>query len=453
MSVPKRNLLIILAHGLRSDALADEGVWPLATPHLAALAERGLRLTLTSACPADPGAMVSVISGRHVRQHGHLRDGQRVGALPISLPTWLAEAGYHTAGVGEVGAWASRLDEAVVTEGVGVAEPAPNRCWYTAAARSRGHGPALAQQRRQRLRTGPLAPDRLLLEPEEDIDGFIAARAGEAIARMPVDRPWALLVAFSGPGNDLPPPIPYDQRVIAADLGRDFVPADPRRIDAVADPQLPRSVLQRLEAHQVARVRADYLGRVGLLDDAVGRLQEQVQRRPDAARSWSVVIADRGQMLGESGLLGHRCLLDPALEVPLILSPPRGWSGGGSKLVTEDTEGLYSTIDVALTLAALAGADVPGVLAGRSLLPLLQDRPVLPAAAGCLAEFGEKLMLQTERYKVIFQAQRGRAVALFDRLADPDEQVNLMDRAGENTRKILVKLRLVLSQVLLPLRA
>ena len=290
----KRNLLIVLAHGLRSDALGDERTWPLATPHLVELADRGLRLTLSSATPADPGGVLSLLTGRHARQHGYTSDDQPINTLPQGLPTWLADAGYHTVGVGEVGAFANRLDEAVVTEGVAVAEPAPNRCWYTAAARSRGHGPALAQQRRQRLRGGPLTPDRLMLEPDEDIDGFIAAQAAEAIARLPEDRPWAMFVAFSGPGNDLPPPIGFDRVVEAAGLARDFIPARLPQIDALSEPELPRAVLQRLETHQVARVRADYLGRVSLIDHGVGLLQEQLEKRHDAARSWSLLTADRG---------------------------------------------------------------------------------------------------------------------------------------------------------------
>ncbi|MEL7089276.1 MAG: sulfatase-like hydrolase/transferase, partial [Planctomycetota bacterium] len=278
----QRNLLIVLAHGLRSDSLSDEREWPLPTPHLVGLAERGVRLVLTSATPADPGGMVSLLTGRHARQHGVLRDDQTIKPLRDGLPIWLADAGYHTVGVGEVGAFASLLDEAFITEGVAVPEPAPNRCWYTAAARSRGHAPAIAQQRRQRLRQGPISPDRLMLEPDEDIDGFIASQATDAIARLPEDKPWAMFVVFSGPGNDLPPPMYYDDLVERTKLAEDFVPVKVDQIDALAEPELPRAVLQRLEAHQIARIRADYLGRVSLIDHGVGRLKEAMGLRTDA---------------------------------------------------------------------------------------------------------------------------------------------------------------------------
>ncbi len=450
MKSEKRNLLIVLAHGLRSDCLSDEREWPLPTPNLVGLGQRGLRLTLTSASPVDPGGMVSLITGRHPRQHGYVADDQPLKSLPELLPTWLADAGYHTVGVGEVGAMASALDEAIVTEGVAVAEPAPNRCWYTAAARSRGHGPALAQQRRQRMRGGPLAPDRLLLQPDEDIDGFITSQAAEAVARMPDDRPWAMFVVFSGPGNDLPPPMGYDKLLDPLSLERGFVPPQVENLDAIFEPELPRAVLQRLEAHHVARVRADYLGRVALIDHGVGELQRHLEQRADAERSWTVLTSDRGQLLGEQGLLGHRSLLAQTLEVPLVVAPPRALSISPP---SPFTDGLYSTVDVAPTLAALAGADWPESLAGRSLLPIFHGQPVLPQPAGNLAEFHCRLMVENERYKAMFRIDNRRCQALFDLVADPEEKMNLMMQSGPETRRIVRHMRLKLAEVLMPLRA
>ncbi|MEO1236397.1 MAG: sulfatase-like hydrolase/transferase [Planctomycetota bacterium] len=457
----KRNLLIVLAHGLRSDALSDEREWPLPTPHLVGLTRRGLRLVLTSASPADPGGMVSVLTGLHARQHGRLRDDDAQAApLRDGLPQWLSEAGYHTVGVGEVGAVAGMLDEAFVTEGVAEPEPAPSRCWYTAAARARGHAPALAQQRRQRRRTGPLAPDRLMLDPEEDIDGFIARQACEAVGRLPEDKPWALFVVFSGPGNDLPPPMVYDSLVDTADLERGFVPAKLDGLDALADPELPRAVLQRLEAHQVARVRADYLGRVSLIDHGVGRLGEAVTGRTDADRTWTVLTSDRGQLLGEQGLLGHRSFLAPALEVPLIVAGPPRNPGPRPRLTADAREaptekfhdGLFGATDVAPTVAHLAGADHPERLAGRSVLPLLQGQPVLPTPAANLSEFHDRLLVETERFKAVFRTSDRRCLGLFDLVADPEERVNLIEGPWTQVKDRVTRMRVLLADTLMPLR-
>ncbi|MBB6428818.1 sulfatase-like hydrolase/transferase [Algisphaera agarilytica] len=446
----KRNLLIVLAHGLRSDALSDEREWPLPTPHLVDLAERGVRLVLSSASPADPGGMTSVLTGLHARQHGQLRDDEQPQPLRDGLPAWLADAGYHTVGVGEVGAFASLLDESLVTEGVANPEPKPNRCWYTAAARSRGHAPALAQQRRQRLRSGPLAPDRLMLEPEEDIDGFIAAQAAEALGRMPEDKPWAMFVVFSGPGNELPPPMYYDGLVEGADLAKGFVPAKFEQLDALVEPELPRSVLQRLEPHQVARIRADYLGRVSLIDHGVGRFNEALSKRKDADRTWTVLTSDRGQLLGEHGLIGHRSFLAPSIEVPLIVTPPD--APGVSPPKEKFQDGLFSVVDVAPTIAHLGGADHPESVAGRSVLPIFNAEPVLPVPPANLSEFHDRLLVETERHKAVFRTGDRKCLGLFDLLEDPEEKVNLIHDNTATTRKLVLQMRLHLSGVLMPLR-
>ena len=430
--------------------MSDERVWPVPTPHLDALGRRGLRLVATAATPTDPGGRLSLLTGLHARQHGHYIDGSATAASVAGLPTQLRAAGYHTVGVGEVGAFADALDECIVTEPVTTAEPDPERCWYTAAARARGHAAALSDQRRQRLRPGAavLELDRLLLDPEEDLDGFIAAQAAEALGRMPGDRPWAVVVVFSGPGNALPPPVGFDG-LDAAALGRNFAPADVGSLDAVLEPDLPRSVLQNLEPHRVGRLRADYLGRVALIDHGVGQISAALQQRSDAARTWTVLSSDRGQLLGEHGLLGHRSFLGGAVEVPLLVAAP---PGRGGKLVL-DQDGLFNTVDVAPTVAALAGVDPDPQgppWSGRSVLPLLQGQPVLPARTANLSESGGRVLIETERHKAVFDITTGDASTLHDLLNDADERVNLIGRGG--SAATLDHLRVRLAMALLPLR-
>ena len=444
----KRNLLIVLTHGLRSDALGDERAWPLTTPHLEALGKRGLRLVAGSASPADPGGQVSLLTGLHARQHGMLTD-QEHGHSPITLSDSvvhrLVDRGYHVAGVGCVGMVRDVLDEAVLTEDV--TEVRPTDCSYYRQARASGVMAAVMQQRKQRLRCGPFEPDRLMLEPEEDIDGFIAARAGEMIASMPTDKPWALVVAFSGPGNDLPPPTLYESIVSADHLDGGFAPLDMSTLDAMAEPSYPRSMLQRLEPHQVARIRADYLGRVSLVDYAVRRMGQAVSQRPDRSRVWTILGSDRGHLLGEHGLIGHRSFMSGAVEVPMIVAPPEHHPQPRDPF----PEALFSTVDFAPTIAALAGADMLDASVGRSLLPLFQGNAVTPLLPGGLvSEFGQRMMLETQRYKAVFHCGKRRCIALYDLLNDDEERDNQVARsAGQN---VVDALRMRVADALLPLR-
>lgn len=427
------NLLIVLASGLRSDALGDARRWPLHTPRLARLAGRGLRVVAASACPEPGGGMASLLTGLHPRQ----------GGGGDTFAHWLKDAGYHIAGAGVVAAIAAACDDAVIVEPTDVVKP--DACAYARHAAGAGLLPAIVAQRKQRRRHGPFEPDRLLLEPEDDIDGYIAAQARAAVARMPRDRPWALVTIFSGPGNDLPPPPPYDEVVDARAVRTAFAPADFRRLDAVAQPAYPRSKLQRLEPGSLARIRADYLGRVALIDHGIGGIAEAASRRRDRTRTWTLVAADHGYLLGEHGLVGPRSFLAGAVETPLVVAPPRGYG-----VPEEGCDDLVSTVDLAATIAALAGVDLPSACAGRSLLPMLRDEARSGTQQAVLSEFDDRLMLETERHKAIFDA-RGELLGLLDLLDDPEERRVMTDaKAGA---MLVDALRARLARVLIGMRA
>jgi arylsulfatase A-like enzyme len=439
----RRNLVIVLGHGLRSDALSDSQAWPLQTPNLLGLAGKGVRLIATSACPADPGGMVSLLTALHARQHGYAL--QDTG--PTQCAGWaasLADAGYHVAGVGCVGLIRESLAESVEVADVG--QLAPDQCAYLQAMQRKGVAEVVIQQRRQRLRAGPFDPERLKLSAEDDVDGFIAQRAERMLGLMPPDRPWVLIVSFSGPANDLPPPAPHDRLFDPQTLELGFLPADQKQIDALAELDYPRVRLQRLVPKMIGRIRNDYLGRVSLFDESVGGLVAAAAGRPDGDRTWFVVASDRGCLLGEHGLVGHRSFLAAALETPAIFAPP-------TSIAASKPNDLISTTDVAATIAQLGGADLPAAVTGRSLLPLLAGEPLtlrIPGE-GVLCEYGQRLLLESERHKVIFNTDTRSAIGLYDLLADPDEKVNLVDTAaGIN---LLDAMRLRLGDALLSLRA
>ena len=81
---------------------------------------------------------------------------------------------------------------------------------------------------------------------------------------------------------------------------------------------------------------------------------------------------------------------DSSIRVPTVFAGP-GFSGGGQ------VQELVSLIDLPPTLVAAAGLEVPEVMQGRSILPLLGGR-------GQGADWPEEVFVQ------ISEAQTGRAV-------------------------------------------
>ncbi len=449
MAFQKRNLLIVLGHGLRSDALDDSMSWPLSTPNCRKLMQHGIRMSATSACPADTGGMLSLLTGLHARQHGYVDQlnghSSRAGTAMVSRgwPALLAREGYHVAGVGCVGAIQPWLREKVVVDPVESVQA--KRCAYMTSVRAKGMDTAIRQQRDRRQKQGLFEPDRLVIDSSYDVDGFIAGRARTMLTGMPTDRPWALIVIFSGPGNDLPPPTLFEHIVSPQSLEEGFVPANLTNVDALAELDYPRVLLQRLNPQQVGRIRSDYLGRVSLIDYSIGRLMRIMGTRKDKAKTWAVLASDRGQLLGEHGLVGHRSFLTGAVEVPVIITPP----GPVKQKVYPD---LVGTVDVAATIAELGGCDLPKAVVGRSLLPVLAGgRLERRGWPGCVSEFGKRLMLETERYKAVFDTDRQEAIGIYDRLNDPDERDNLVNTpVGTNA---LDSLRGRLADFLLGIRA
>lgn len=445
----RRNLVIILTHGLRSDAVGDYAAWPVQTPHLLKLSVQGLRLVSTSCSPADPAGMLSLYTGLHARQHGQaaLDETSTEMHLTDAWPRLLMEEGYHVAGAGRVGMVAPWLHESVLVEDVSKVE-SPT-CAYLKHAAAGGFAGAIASQRRQRLRYGPFDPERVLLEPDDDVDGYIGKQAATMIEHMPAGEPWATVVSFTGPGNDLPCPSMYEGLADPAKLMHDFAPADLSRVNDRVELDYPRTLLQRLDRVQIGRIRADYLGRVSLIDHAISRMLRAVNHRPDASRTWFVLASDRGMLLGEQGIVGHRSFLGPVVETPAIITPPVTGRIPDEPLCHE---GLVSNVDVAATIAALGGCELPAHTAGRSLLPLLarEETQIRASQHACLSEYGHRLMLETRRHKAIFNTDTCLPIGLYDLLNDPQEQDNLVEEA--KGKDLLDALRLRLSDVLMPLR-
>jgi arylsulfatase A-like enzyme len=171
----------------------------------------------------------------------------------------------------------------------------------------------------------------------------------------------------------------------------------------------------------------DYLRCVAALDDAVGRLLAYLDESGLARNTVVVYASDHGLFLGDHGLFDKRWPYEQSLRTPLIVRWP-----GRIKAGTEESR-LVLTLDVAPTMADLAGARIPAEMQGKSLLPLLLgkapadwrralyfhyfDHPVYEAVPNYYG-------VRTGRYKLIHFHEQGRW-ELFDLAQDPGEIRNL----------------------------
>jgi arylsulfatase A-like enzyme/tetratricopeptide (TPR) repeat protein len=130
------------------------------------------------------------------------------------------------------------------------------------------------------------------------------------------------------------------------------------------DPHLPYSPPA---THAAAAAGRPYDGEVAFVDAEIGRLLASVDR----SRTVVVVTADHGESLGDHGESDHGYFLyDSTLHVPLVVSGPLGQGRIAPRVVAEQVR----SIDIAPTIAALAGLGPEPSADGESLVPLLEGR-------------------------------------------------------------------------------
>jgi len=121
-----------------------------------------------------------------------------------------------------------------------------------------------------------------------------------------------------------------------------------------------------------------YDGEIAEVDEQVGRLLQELERRGLSGSTVVAVAADHGESLGEHGELTHGLLLyEPTLRVPLLVKAP----GLAARVI----ETPVSLVDVGPTLAGLVGKTLPGTLDGRDLSATLREGKE-PAPADIYAE-------------------------------------------------------------------
>ena len=184
----------------------------------------------------------------------------------------------------------------------------------------------------------------------------------------------------------------------------------------------------------IAAIRRSYARRVELIDAALGRIREVLERDGLWDDTLLVVTSDHGEAFFEHGLTWHGYVpFDEVLRVPLVVSYPRLLRGLGP-IVVED---LAWHPDLHPTILALVGAapeprrgalDLGPLLRGsgevrekRAIFPVVMEVPFKPKRPPRRAVIHEGLKL------VEGSPHFGQAGdLLFDLRADPDERRNLI---------------------------
>lgn len=167
-----------------------------------------------------------------------------------------------------------------------------------------------------------------------------------------------------------------------------------------------------------------YWAAIEFVDAQVGRLLDTLDRLDLADRTIVVFWSDNGYHVGEHGLWKKQSLFEGSTRVPLIVAAPtQGTKGQTSRRTVE-------LLDIYPTLAELCQLTPPSSLAGRSLVPLLED----PQAAWDKPAFSQTWRggfsghsVRTERWRYTEWDDGKKGTELYDYSNDPAETRNLAD--------------------------
>lgn len=359
------NVVLIMTDQQRADHSAREG-FPLdTTPALDRLARAGVWFDHAyTPIPICGPARISVLTGRYASAHGVRENhGLRQARYEQDIFETLRAHGYATALVGKNHAHLlpETLDHASLymhNGGLGPDRTDEERAfdnWLKALRHRVSEEPTPFPVECQ-------APYRIVSQAQSWIDAVS-------------DRPFFLWLSFPEPHNPYQVPEPYFSM-----FPPETLPPLQTAPDAYREKGFTWRYLRRIgEAAQpgygkvIPRARSNYLGMLRLIDDQIARFVDHLARTGRLENTLLIFMADHGDYVGEYGLMRKGAELPEVLiRVPLSITGPG--------IVGRDLPhpAFVSLVDVFPTICEALGVTPPAGVQGRSLWPLLTDRPYPP---------------------------------------------------------------------------
>ncbi|MEM1355840.1 MAG: sulfatase [Planctomycetota bacterium] len=427
------NILFIISDDLSAEALGCYGNEQAHTPHIDALAQRGL-LFERAYChfPVCGAARAALLSGLYPQQNGVTGNADRdilstsLGDHP-TLPEHFKNEGYTSVRCGKL--YHMRVPGHITAGISGPDHPASwNEAYNFQSAEQWTRGPAEMlsnetlkpdPQRNRHYGLGYGTAFYVVEDPtdgSEQHDSRATDKAIEVLKRHRRSRqPLFLAVGYVRPHVPLVAPAtfyePFDAdqltlpEQIEGDL-EDIPPIGRGRVGSIHGPDTDQKARRTLRA---------YYASVSYMDAQVGRLIAALDEQGMTGNTIIVFMSDHGFHLGEHGMWQKFNLHEESARIPLILAGPGIDEGLRSEAVTE-------SVDLYPTLCALAGLPIPERCVGLDLTHVGEPRDF----AYVLHSTGH--LIRTADWAYILY--RDGSEELYDMVNDPKQFTNLAKDAG-----------------------
>ena len=337
------NLLVLLSDDQRADTLGCyQPDRPLPTPNFDKLAVDGIRFTngfvTTPICAVS---RASILTGRYASSTGmtRFRSVLEGDVLENSYNMVLQNAGYYTGVLGKYGVRASK--ETIAR--------------YDFFDGSQDQGPMFREYQGKTLHDSE----------------WLTQRTADFLDSVPEGEPFCLQVNYKAP-HASSCPAPEDDELLneytferhpldnpeAAALVPDFVRG------SFLDVCYRKAFNRDGDHNPFAR---QYYEKIASMERSVGHIRAMLEERGLADNTVIIFLSDHGDHFGDKHLYGKWSPYEPSLHIPFIVYDPRP---GARKGAVSDK--IVLNIDVAPTLLDLAGVEIPEVMDGMSLRPLIE---------------------------------------------------------------------------------
>ncbi len=216
--------------------------------------------------------------------------------------------------------------------------------------------------------------------PDGYLTDVLAEAAVSFIEGTPADRPFFLMVTPTAPHRPWTP-APRHRGAFAGvrlveppSVGEEDVSDKPAWVRALPP-------LDEGRRKQLAGVRVRSFETLLAVDDLVAGIVRALEERDLLGRTAIFFLTDNGFSLGEHRWLGKTCPYEECIRTPFFVRYPGAAARAAPMLV--------SNLDLAPTIAELAGVSASDPVDGRSLVPVLEGEPVEPTAGLFLDYVGD----------------------------------------------------------------
>jgi arylsulfatase len=348
------NVVLLIIDDARWDSIGAAGNRIVRTPRIDGLAKDGVRFdqarVTTSICMVS---RATLLTGQYISRHGIDAFGRAIApdAFANTFPAVLRRAGYWTGYVGKYGVGQPRagdFDFLRAYEGTH---------WMTTSNGDRMHvTDKNARDAIDFLRARPKNQSFSLTV------GFFAAHAEDKAPEQYLPQDWSAKVYE---GVRIPLPLRGDPKYQAA--------LPPFLANETNEGRVRYHWrFDTPESYQAYMTR--YYRLLTELDEAVGRIVDELQAQGVYENTLIVVIGDNGYFQADRGLADKWYPYEESVRVPLVVRDPRLPTARRGTTRSE----FALNLDVAPTLVAAAGLQVPAVMQGSDLSPLYLN-PTPPA--------------------------------------------------------------------------